>query len=82
MEDFDDEATTPSWLIPDKLYDVLKWVGLIICPALATFMLTLGQAWGLPYSAEIATTIVGVGTLIGACIGVSAIKGGGTNDNQ
>ncbi len=70
----------PDWLLPDKVYDVLKWVGLIICPALATFMLTLGQTWGIPYAAEIATTVVATGTLIGVAIGASAIKGSDTNE--
>lgn len=74
------ETKPPDWLLPDKVYDVLKWVGLIICPALATFMLTLGQTWGIPYAAEIATTIVAVGTLIGVAIGASAIKGGDTDE--
>lgn len=70
----------PKWLIPDKVYDVLKWVGLIVCPALSVFMLTLGQTWGIPYASEIAATIVGIGTVVGAVIGASAIKGGASDD--
>lgn len=74
-----EENKPPKWLIHDWLYDVLKWVGLIVCPALSVFMLTLGQTWGIPYASEIATSIVGAGTAIGAVIGASAIKGGGSN---
>ena len=70
-------AGAPGWLLPDRAYDVLKWVGLIVCPALATFMLTLGQVWGIPCASEIAATTVAAGALIGALIGVSAVKGGG-----
>lgn len=40
------ESGAPSWLLPDRAYDVLKWVGLIVCPAVATFVLTVGQTWG------------------------------------
>lgn len=72
----DEEGKAPSWLIPDKAYDVLKWVGLIVCPASATLMLTIGEAWGVPFAGEIATTIVALGTFVGALIGASAVKGG------
>ena len=30
----EDEEETTGYLIPDKVYDVLKWVGLIALPAL------------------------------------------------
>lgn len=78
-----DNNKAPDWLLPDRAYDVLKWVGLIVCPALSTLTLALGQTWGIPYATEVATTIVAVGTLIGALIGVSAVKaGGGDGDDQ
>ena len=75
------ETKPPERLIPSRVYDVLKWVGLIVLPACATFMLTIGQTWGIPYAGEIATTIVAVGTMIGAVIGVSTYnaKGGGAD---
>lgn len=78
----EEDYKPPKWLIPDKAYDVLKWVGLIVCPALSVFMLTLGQTWGIPYASEIATTIVGIGTVVGAVIGASAIKGGARDDQD
>lgn len=76
----EDENKPPKWLIPDKVYDVLKWVGLIVCPALSFFMLALGKTWGIPYAPEIAMSISAAGTAIGAVIGASAIKGGGADD--
>lgn len=75
-----DQNKPPQWLLPDKAYDVLKWIGLIVCPALATFMLTIGNSIGIPYTAEIATCITAAGTFIGAIIGASAIKGGDANE--
>lgn len=75
-----DENKPPQWLLPSKAYDVMKWIGLIVCPALATFMLTVGNSIGIPYTAEIATCITAAGTFIGAIIGASAIKGSGAND--
>lgn len=77
-----ENSGAPGWLLPDRVYDVLKWAGLIVCPALATFMLTLGQVWGIPYASEVAATTVAAGTLIGAVIGVSAVKGGGGSDGK
>ena len=55
----------------DKAYNVLKWLGLIILPALATFVITICEIWGLPYGPQIGATITAVATLIGAIIGVS-----------
>ena len=72
----DEQNKPPAWLIPSKVYDVLKWIGLIVCPALATLTLTVGNAVGIPCTAEIATCITAAGTFVGAIIGASAIKGG------
>lgn len=74
------DSKPPEWLIPNKAYDVLKWVGLIVCPALATLTLTVGNAAGIPCTAEIATCITAAGTFVGAIIGASAIKGGASDD--
>lgn len=76
----DEQNKPPAWLIPSKAYDVLKWVGLIVCPALATLTLTVGNAVGIPCTAEIATCITAAGTFVGAIIGASAIKGGASDD--
>ena len=57
----------------DNVYKVLKWLGLIALPALATFYGVIGKVWDLPYTAEIVTTITAVATLIGALIGVSTV---------
>ena len=74
------DSKPPEWLIPNKAYDVLKWVGLIVCPSLATLTLTVGNAVGIPCTAEIATCITAAGTFVGAIIGASAIKGGTSDD--
>ena len=59
--------------LPDKVYQILKWVCLICLPALAVFYFTLSKIWGLPYGAEIPATINAVAVLIGALIGISQI---------
>jgi hypothetical protein len=64
----------PKYLIPDKTYDVLKWVGLIACPAVATFVSVVGPKWGMPNVDAVVTTINATGLLIGALIGASHIS--------
>lgn len=61
-----------EYIIPNKLYHVLKWVGLIACPAIATFVGAVGPAWGWPNVDAIVLTLNAAGVLIGALIGVSA----------
>lgn len=41
-----------KYLLPDKVYDVLKWVGLVVCPALATLTLTVGNTVGWADTAQ------------------------------
>ena len=60
--------------LPDKLYDVLKWIALIALPACAVLYFTLAKIWGFPYGAEITATINAVALFIGALIGVSQIS--------
>lgn len=61
-----------EYIIPNEVYQVLKWLGLIACPAVATFIGVIGAVWGLADTDAIVTTINAVGVLIGALIGVSA----------
>lgn len=68
------DTSAPAWLIQDKAYDVLKWVGLVVLPALSLFVGTVGPAWGWTHVDAIVTTLNALGVLAGALIGVSAIK--------
>ena len=67
----------PYWL-PDKVYQVLKWVALVVLPALAVFVNTAGPSLGLPHVDVIVTTINALGLLIAACIGASLRKAAGS----
>lgn len=62
-----------TYFLPDNVYQILKWLGLIACPALATFVGVVGPVWGMPYVDATVTTINATGLLIGALIGASAI---------
>lgn len=60
--------------IPDKVYDILKWVALIVLPAIATLYGVLASIWGLPYGDQIVATITVIDTFMGALLGVSTYK--------
>lgn len=62
-----------TYFLPDSVYSILKWLGLIACPALATFVGVVGPKWGMPNIDAVVTTINATGLLIGALIGASAI---------
>lgn len=57
--------------LPNRIYDVLKWITLICIPALATFYVALSGVWGWPYADEVAKSSNAVCVLIGALIGIS-----------
>ena len=60
--------------LPDKLYDVLKWITIILLPALATLYFALSGIWGFPYAEQIIGTISAVETFLGAILGISTIS--------
>lgn len=57
-----------------KIYDILKWVALVVLPAIATLYTALAGVWGLPYAEEIPATITAVDLFIGALLGVSSAR--------
>ena len=67
-----------GYLLSDNVYKILKWVGLIAIPALATFVGVVGPLWGLPNTDAIVQTITAIGILIGALIGASEVKAAST----
>lgn len=58
--------------LSNRTYDILKWVALVVIPASATLVLTVGKIWGLPYYDNIGATISAIGLFIAAIIGVSS----------
>ena len=47
MEEEKKDEQTLEWLLPDHVYDGLKWLGLIALPAIAWFVGTVGGEIGL-----------------------------------
>ena len=55
-----------EYFIPEKLYQLLKWAGLIALPAIAVFYGTCAPAWGWPSPDGVVLTLNAAGVLIGA----------------
>lgn len=61
-------------ILPNKVYDVLKWIAQIALPALGTLYFGLSRIWGLPYGEQIVGTITVIDTFLGALLGVSTVN--------
>ena len=61
-------------MLSNKAYDILKWVCIIVLPAIATLYMGLAKIWELPYETEIPQTITVVDAFLGALLGVSTIN--------
>ena len=61
-------------LLPDKVYDVLKWLVVICIPALTTAYVGLDAVFGWGYAEPVAKVSAIVCTLIGALIGISTAQ--------
>lgn len=63
-----------NYMIPDGIYKVLKWAALIVLPAAATLISTVGPVWGMDGTLvqAVTTTITAVSAFCGVVLGVSA----------
>lgn len=61
-------------MLNNKVYDILKWVGLIALDAIGVFYRSIAAIWGLPFGEEVLATCSAASVLIGALLGVSCAK--------
>lgn len=60
--------------LPDRIYDVLKWLVLVCIPAFTTAYVGLDSVFGWGYADVVAKVSAIVCTLIGALIGISTAQ--------
>ena len=60
--------------LPDRFYDIAKWICMVVIPACTTAYVGLSAIWGWPYATEIAKTSAVVCTLLGALLGISTAQ--------
>lgn len=59
----------------NKVYDILKWVAIIVLPAVSTFIVVISKIWGWgDLGSLIAQTITAVAVLLGTILGISNYK--------
>ena len=58
----------------DKVYDILKWLVIIVMPACATLYAALSSVWGWPFAEQVTTTITAVDTFLGAVLCISTVN--------
>ena len=57
--------------VSNTVYDILKYIALIVLPALGTLYFALAKIWGFPYGEEIVGTITAVDAFLGALLKIS-----------
>lgn len=58
----------------NKTYDILKWIAMVVLPAVATLYFALAGIWGFPYGEEIVGSITAIDTFIGVILGISNVQ--------
>lgn len=61
-------------MLSNRTYDILKWVALVLLPALGTLYFALAGIWNFPYGEQIVGTITAIDTFLGVLLGVSSAK--------
>lgn len=67
--------------LDSKVYDFLKFLALILLPALGTLYFALAGIWGLPYGEQVVGTIMAIDTFLGAILGISSSNYNKENEN-
>lgn len=58
----------------NKVYDAMKWIVMIVLPAISALYVGLGSIWGWPYLEQVAGSISCVTVFLGALLGISTVQ--------
>ncbi len=58
----------------NRMYDLLKWIAMILLPAIGTLYLALAGIWELPYAKQVVGTVTAVDTFLGALLGIASAQ--------
>ena len=61
-------------MMSNKTYDALKWIAMILLPAIGTLYFALSGIWGFPYAEQVVGTITAVETFMGVLLGISSAQ--------
>lgn len=60
--------------ITNKSYDIIKWIVVIVIPAVITLYSTLGGIWDFPYVQEITGTLAAIDVFLGVIMKISSVS--------
>ena len=60
--------------LSNKVYDVLKYIAMIVLPAIGTLYFALAGIWGFPYGEEIVGMLSVIETFLGAILMISTAQ--------
>ena len=60
--------------LSNKVYDVLKYIAMIVLPAIGTLYFALAGIWGFPYGEEVVGTLSFIDTFLGVILGISTAQ--------
>lgn len=60
--------------LSDKTYDILKWIAMILLPAMGTLYFALAGIWGLPYGEQVVGTLTAIDAFVGTLLGISSAQ--------
>lgn len=66
-----EESGAPTPILKNRTYDAVKFVALVLLPALGSLYFGLSQIWGFPNGEQVVGTVVLLETFLGALVGIS-----------
>lgn len=60
--------------LSNRAYDILKYLDIVVLPAIGALYAGLSQIWQLPYAAEVPATITVICTFLGAILCISTAQ--------
>ena len=58
----------------NRTYDVLKWLAMVLLPALGTLYFALAGIWNFPLGEQVLGTIAAIDTFLGVLLGISSAQ--------
>jgi len=58
----------------NRVYDTLKWIALVLIPALASLYFGLSKKKGFHMGADLVGTLTTIDTFLGTLLGISNVK--------
>lgn len=68
------DTTTIKPLIPNRVYDWMKWITILALPAIATLLIAIGNIWDIAILTPVAATVMAVTVMLGTILGISTIS--------